>query len=70
MARSCARFRARVARLLQIAASFAAILQDTRGLRKILSMVSAGRLLWLTPFEWSVLLVSAALCAGLTLLGA
>ena len=31
------------------------------------AMVSEGRLLWLTPLEWSVLLVSAALCGCLSL---
>lgn len=31
------------------------------------AMVSEGRLLWLTPLEWSLLLVSAALCGCLSL---
>jgi len=31
------------------------------------TMVSEGRLLWLTPLEWSMLLVSAALCGCLSL---
>ncbi len=30
--------------------------------------VSQGRLFWLKPSEWSVLLVSVALCGFLTLL--
>jgi hypothetical protein len=34
------------------------------------AMVSEGRLLWLTPLEWSLLLVSAALCGCLSLVGA
>jgi len=32
-------------------------------------MVGEGRLLWFTPLEWSVLLISTALCGCLTLLG-
>ncbi len=31
-------------------------------------MAGEGRLLWLTPLEWSMLLMSAALCGCLTLL--
>lgn len=31
-------------------------------------MISEGRLLWLSGVEWSLLLVSAALCAYLALL--
>jgi hypothetical protein len=31
-------------------------------------MISEGRLLWLTGVEWSLLLVSAALCGYLALL--
>lgn len=31
------------------------------------AMVSEGRLLWLTPLEWSLLLISAALCGCLSL---
>ena len=31
-------------------------------------MISEGRLLWLSAVEWSLLLVSAALCAYLALL--
>jgi len=31
-------------------------------------VVSEGRLFWLKPSEWSVLLVSVALCGFLTLL--
>jgi hypothetical protein len=34
-----------------------------------MAMVGEGRLLWLTPFEWSVLLVSAAFCGCVMLLG-
>jgi hypothetical protein len=30
-------------------------------------MAGEGRLLWLTPLEWSMLLVTAALCSCLTL---
>ena len=31
-------------------------------------VVSEGRLLWLKPSEWSLLLVSAAFCGMLTLI--
>jgi hypothetical protein len=31
-------------------------------------MISEGRLFWLSPVEWAVLLVSAALCGYLALL--
>ncbi len=30
-------------------------------------MIREGRLLWLSPVEWSVLLISAALCGYLAL---
>jgi len=40
--------------------------RDTGGL----VMIREGRLLWLTTWEWSLLLASAALCGCLTLLGA
>jgi hypothetical protein len=34
----------------------------------MISIPGAGRLLWLTPIEWSMLLVSAAFCGFVTLL--
>jgi hypothetical protein len=33
-----------------------------------MAMISEGRLLWLNAVEWSLLLVSAALCGYLALL--
>jgi hypothetical protein len=45
---------------------------QSNGERRVLAMmalvVSEGRLLWLKPSEWSLLLVSAAFCGLLTLI--
>jgi hypothetical protein len=69
-----------VARALQFLTGFSLIVLNrkiTRGraeqLREAAKVESAdmageGRLLWLTPLEWSMLLMSAALCGCLTLL--
>jgi hypothetical protein len=66
-----ARFKTSVARALQFLTGFARIVLDreiAHG-RKTgnFTMAGEGRLLWLTPLEWSMLLVTAALCSCLTL---
>jgi hypothetical protein len=55
-----------VALALQTMLRFTATHPEAGGLL----VVREGRLLWLTTWEWALLLASAALCGCLTLLGA
>lgn len=61
-------FLGHVARALQKGPRFAVMVREESS--EIMAMISEGRVLWLTPLEWSMLLVSAALCGCMTLLSA